>query len=246
MGKLPIPMEKIRKDVFLIHGVGKKLGSDYYDKFVAGIRSFIPIDEDVNFHPVDYSPLLDEKEEKIFSWMKGMGYQGLRKFGCDFLADVLAYSPPENPAKAGDFYFDVNEMLSKKFEAVEKSYPQSKKIIISHSLGTQIAFSFAWKKEIDVLFTCGSPIIYFAVRFSGFGKFPEATLKRMINFYNENDPVATIIGRNPALKKCQDIKVKSWNPRYLLPLQAHSFYFVSADVQKKIAEVLSENVDGKK
>lgn len=225
-----------RVDVFLLHGIGKTIGTGYYDDFVAGIRKRMPIDADVNFHPVEYSNLLDEKEDKIFSWLKGMAYQTLRRFACDYICDVLAFSPPESPARPGDFYYDVNRLLMNKFDEIESKYPKSKKVIISHSLGTQIAFAFAWRKEIDWLFTMGSPILYFSVRFNDFGKYPESTLHNMTNFYNVNDPVATIVSRNPNLKKCEDIKVKSFNPKYLLPLRAHSYYWVSDEVTQGIAK----------
>ena len=229
-----------RVDAFLIHGIGKTIEGNYYDNFVDAIRRKLPIDADVNFHPVNYSEPLDKREGVIWKWMEGMAYQKLRNFGCFFIADILAYAPPEHPPKPGDFYYDVNKILSDKFADVEATYPNSKKVIIAHSLGTQIAFSFAWGHKIEHLFCMGSPILYFSVRFKDFGMFPVETLKGMTNFWNTNDPIATRIERNPNLKVCKDIRVRSFNPRYLLPLQAHSMYFTSNDVHQKIADVIKK------
>lgn len=226
-----------RTDILLVHGIGKAIKSDYYNEFVDSIRRKLPLDIDVSFHAINYSEPLDSKEAIIFGWMKGLNYQDLRSFGCFFVGDVLAYAPPEGVPGPGDFYYDVNKQLADKFAEIKAKYPESKKVIIAHSLGTQISFSFAFKEELDHLFVCGSPLLYFSVRFKEFGSYPPK-LKGMTNFYNVNDPVATVVGRNPKLAACKDIRVKSWNPRYLLPLQAHSHYFKSDQVHQGIADVL--------
>ena len=227
-----------RTDVILIHGIGKSISASYYDDFVNAIRRKLPIYLDLNFHPINYSEPLDTKEAQIFKWMEGLSYQKLRNFGCFFIGDVLAFAPPEGTPSPGDFYFDVNKLLEDTFKQIKQESPDSKKIIISHSLGTQIAFSFAFKEEIDHLVVCGSPVLYFSVRFKDFGSYPSG-LKGMTNFYNVNDPVATVVGRNPKLAACKDVRVKSWNPRYLLPLQAHSSYFVSDQVHQGIADIIA-------
>ena len=227
----------MRTDVILIHGIGKSISPTYYDDFVNSIRRKLPIDMTLNFHPINYSEPLDTKERQIFEWMNGMSYQELRSFGCFFVGDVLAYAPPEGIPKEGDFYFDVNKLLEDTFKQINQESPDSKKVIISHSLGSQIAFSFSFRQPLDHLIVMGSPINYFSVRFKDFGSYP-ASLKGMTNFWNTNDPVATQVSRNPNLRLCRDIKVKSWNPRYLLPLQAHSFYWVSDKVHSEIADII--------
>lgn len=224
-------------DIFLIHGIASEVKDNYYDNFVNGIRKYLPIEFDCNFHPIYWNELIQEREKYVYSLMSDMslGTKSLRKFGCTLIGDVIAYAPTE---KGDGFYYEVNKMIEKKIDGMTELHPKSKKVIISHSLGTQIGFSVCFQKPIDCLITMGSPILYFSLRFAGLGSFPK-TLKKMYNFYNVNDPVSTIIGRNPALKDCEDIRVKSFNPRYLLPLQAHSMYFKSSFVHKKIAEILN-------
>ena len=94
---------KNRVDVFLIHGVSKLIKSDYYDSFVKSIRDNLSIDSDVNFHPIDYCHLLENKEQVIFSWMQDMGWKKLREFGTSMICDVLAYAYPKSPLCAVSF-----------------------------------------------------------------------------------------------------------------------------------------------
>lgn len=226
-------------DLFLVHGIREDNEVDKtYTPFVDSIRRRLPISFDLNFHPINWNYLLYEKEKQIFEWMKDLGWPKLRRFGCFQLADILAYAPPEGIPKPGDFYYDANKLLEEKFDEVSRASPKSKKVVFAHSLGTQIAFSFAWKREIDLLFTCGSPILYFSVRFKDFGRFPEATLHKMINFWKWGDPVCGVISRNPELDKCEDVRIESWNPKNSLPLHAHSIYWNHPKVHERVAQEL--------
>ena len=229
----------MRLDIFLVHGIGKSIGLDYYDSFVGNIRSHLPIDADINFHPIEYSHLLDAKEDKIFSWMEDMGYQKIRRFACDFVCDVLAYSYPWRPAQAGDFIFDVTELIQTKFKEVESKYPKSTKVIIGHSLGSIVGYGYTWMEKIDCLITMGSPFDYFSIRYKNFGEM-NPKLRIFYNFWKRYDLVSTIISRNPNFKNVHDIQVKTLNPRYLLPIQAHTSYWSSKFVYKEIAKIFKE------
>ena len=167
-----------------------------------------------------------------------MGWPRMRSFGCNFIGDVLAYAPPEGIPGPGDFYYDVNKMLEETYDAIAREYPKSKKVVIAHSMGTQISFGFSWRRELSALITMGSPILYFSLRFKEYGKFPDVLLKSMFNFWTNRDPVCTRISRNPNLAKCKDVEVPNWNPLNWLPLRAHSMYFKSDFVHKEIAKIL--------
>ena len=226
-----------RIDVFLVHGIAVNLnGQTYYSDFVDAIRKKLPIQADVNFHPIVWNELLYKKEQQIYRWMADLKYDKLRWIGCTLIGDVLAYSPPEGIPAPGDFYYDVNKLLETEYDTIAKAYPKSKKVILSHSLGTQISFGFSFRREIDLLVTMGSPILYFSVRFKDYGKFPEATLHRMVNFYNPFDPISTLVSRNPALRQCRDVKVFSWNPLNCLPMHAHKSYWTAGKVHDAIAQ----------
>ena len=229
---------KDRTDVFLIHGISKTIGSDYYDSFVRKIRDRLPIDTDIDFHPIDYSHLLAEKESEIYRWMSDMAWPKLRRFATDYICDVLAWGwPAKRPAEKGDFVFDVTDMFRKKYQAVNKEYPKSRKIIIGHSLGTIIGYQLTWDFHIDQLITMGSPFCYFSIRYSGFGQM-NPNLKEWTNFWRSRDPVSTIVRRNPSFSGVKDVEVKSWNPLNQLPLRSHSIYFSNEFVSKEIAKIL--------
>lgn len=226
-----------RVDVFLIHGVAKTIGADYYDKFVYGLREKLPIGFDCTFHPINYSTLLEDKETQIYDWMQGLGYQKLRKFGCTLAADVLAYANTKRGSGPGDFYYDVNALLYGKIAEVSALYPNGKKVILCHSLGSIIGFDYVWNGGVDHLITLGNPFTYFTPRYKDFGEPPQG-LKAWTNFYCYFDPISTPVSRNPKFPVVKDVSVKVYNPADWLPLRAHSVYWSSDQVSRQIAQIL--------
>lgn len=221
-------------DVFLIHGIGKSLPASYYDDFVAGIRKNLPIDADIIFRPIDYSPLLDKREETVLSWVKGMAWRKTRKFICEYVCDALAYGYPMRDCRSGDFCFDLDALL---FERMGEAREGARITIIGHSLGSIIGYGATWKTPTDCLITMGSPFLYFSVRYKDFGDM-NLSLGQFHNFWRSRDPVSTIISKSHKFKMVHDYEVKSFNPRYLFMLQSHSIYWKSHFVHKKIAQIL--------
>lgn len=167
-----------------------------------------------------------------------MGYKKLRYFGCTMIGDILAYAPPEKNPSLGDFYFDVNHMLTGYYDTLVSRNTGSKKMIIAHSLGCQISFTFAFRRELDLLVTMGNPMNYFSLRYEKGGKYPDK-LKKMINFYNSKDPISTIVSNNPVHKKCLDFNVGSYNPYLWLPMKAHGMYWESKKVLSVTAAAIN-------
>lgn len=223
-------------DVFLVHGIGKSLPASYYDAFVAGIRKHLPLDADTVFHGIDYSPLLDKKEATIFSWMKGMGWQKIRNFVCNYVCDALAYAYPWRPAQEGDFIFDLTRLF---MDTVVKARPGAKIVLIGHSLGSIVSYGASWTVKTDCLITMGSPFLYFSVRYKDFGEM-NPSLPQFHNFWRSRDPVSTIISRSPKFKMVHDYEVSSWNPLDQLMLRSHSLYWSSDFVHSKIADILKK------
>lgn len=221
-------------DVFLIHGIGKSLPASYYDGFVAGIRTHLPIDADVLFHPVDYSELLGAREKTIFSWMRGMGWEKTRRFTCDFVCDALAYGYPAREPAEGDFIYDLHALIGQKMQKVRKD---SKIVFIGHSLGSIVGYGLTWQFKTDCLITMGSPFCYFSVRYKNFGEMNPG-LPQFHNFWRGRDPVSTIISRNPNFRMVHDYEVKSFNPLDQFMLRSHSIYWESDFVHEKIAKIL--------
>lgn len=227
-------------EIFLVHGIGREVSKDYYNDFVSGIRKYVPLDADIVWHGVNYSILLEKREQQIYSWMKKMSpwwdYAGRkeREFACNYICDVLAYGYPRRPPSRGDFIFDLHAQLKQEFS---KARPGAKKVIIGHSLGSIVGFGFTWAEHTDCLITMGSPFSYFSVRYKGGGEM-NPDLPQFHNFWRGRDRVSSIISENPKFKCVHDYEVRSLNPRYLLRLQAHSLYWVSNFVHKEIAKIL--------
>lgn len=223
-------------DVFLVHGVAKTIGPEYYDAFVAGIRKLLPMELDVLFHPVEYSHLLEAKEDQIFDWMKDLPYRAITEFAAYYIADALAYAYPRDPATEGDFIYDVHKLLADKFAAAGR--PGSRRVIIGHSLGSIVGYGFTWDVEVDCAILMGSPFFYFSPRFKGLGRM-NPNLRQLHNFWKAHDKVSTgPLSKNPTFACAHDYQVTSLNPKYLLPLQAHSIYWTSEFVHKQIAKIL--------
>jgi len=233
-------MKKKRIDVFLLHGIAKEVNKDtYYNDFVGGIRKNLPIDVDIGFHPIDYSHILKAKEDIIYSWMADMGRPSIRKWACDYVCDVIALGYPKSTPKKGDFIYDLTEMLNTKYDFVNANYPDSKKVVIGHSLGSVIGYGFTWERKIDTLITMGSPFLYFSIRFKNFGM-SNFNLPKFYNFWKKYDLVSTKVSRNPNFSHVHDIQVKSFNPLNWFTFKSHSAYWRSDFVRRSIAKILVE------
>lgn len=230
--------ETVRRcDFFLLHGIEEKIDEKkYYTDFVSRIRKRLPVDQDVQFHPVNWNRLLEEKENTLYSWMGGLSYAGIRHFACTAIGDALAYAPSERGPVEGEFYYELNKLLEDAVDTVNLAFPGSIKVILGHSQGSQIALSFCFRRPFDTIITMGSPILYYSLRFKDFGEYPP--VRQFYNFYSRFDPVATIIGRNPKFRDAIDIAVNSWNPKNCLPIRSHLSYWSSDFVINKIADIL--------
>jgi hypothetical protein len=228
-------------DVILLHGIQKDLDEEsYYSDFVYGIRKYLPISTHCAFHPLNWNKLIQDKEIQAYKWMEGLFYDKLRRFGCTMIGDVIAYAPPESVPKPGDVYYDVNKLIEKTYDEIQSLAPKSKKAVFAHSMGAQIAFSLAFRKPFDLLITFGAPLLYFSLRFNGFGEYPHKTLGKMMNLYNKFDPVSTIVSRNPKLTACKDVDVTGWNPLNMTPLRAHTSYWKSDKVHRIMAQEIEK------
>lgn len=227
-------------DAYLIHGIGREVSKDYYNKFVSGVRKYLPLDADIVWHGINYSMLLEKREKQIFSWMKKMNgpldiaSKRAREFACNYVCDVLAYGWPKREPTEGDFIFDLHAQLKHEFA---KARPGAKKVIIGHSLGSIVGYGFTWEEPTNCLIVMGSPFSYFSIRYKNGGEM-NPDLPQFHNFWRGRDLVSTIISENPKFRAVHDYEVTSFNPRYLLRLQAHSMYWTSDFVHKKIARIL--------
>ena len=226
----------MKVDVLILHGIAKIIRKDAYTPFIDGIDHWLPLHFDVKYHQVDYSYLLQKKEEQIFGWMEPLPYKKLTNFGAFFVADALAYAyPKHHPTVEGDFIYDVNKLLCQK---LGECRDDSKKVIIGHSLGSIVGYGISWDIHIDCLITMGSPFFYFSPRYKDNGEM-NPDLAQFHNFWKSTDKVSCgPISKNPKFASVHDYRVKSMNPKYLLPVKAHSSYWTSKYVHEKIASII--------
>ncbi len=170
---------------------------------------------------------------KMSPWWDAAGRKE-REFACNYVCDVLAYGYPRRPPEEGDFIFDLHTQLAREYL---KAREGAKRVIIAHSLGTIVGYDFTWQQTTDCLITMGSPFAYFSIRYRSGGEM-NPTLGQFHNFWKGRDRISTLIATNPRFASVHDYKVPSMNPRYLLRLQAHSHYWVSPFVHKRIAKIL--------
>ena len=219
-----------RIDIFLIHGISKgSIPNGYYDEFVNGIRKNLPIDLDINFHPIDYSFLLEKEEANIYEEQKPYHfYKKLLGLATELICDVLAYAPTE---KVEGFYNQVHELIDRKYDSIEMYYPFSIKVFMCHSLGSQIGTTYLWRKNVDHIITMGCPVRFFSIRFKE--KPTPPNVLTFTNFYSRYDPVSTAL--KPMWNFVKDVCVDSWfTPLNKLPMKAHSSYWTSSIVQKRL------------
>lgn len=207
----------------------------------------------------------------------------LRPFVVNYLADVIAYQKTfekkdfaeKNAGEYGDrgIYHIVQSLISKSVKDLKAGIGESSPIVmIGHSLGSIMLLNYLhdaekskakknereWDYEDKInlagLFTMGSPLALWLLRYKEFGKaisFPlETTLPQFrvktkwINYYDRDDILAyPFKGLNETytrLECLQDVEVnagnifESWNPL------SHNGYFKSTFIMEEIARYLHQ------
>src|SRR3990167_8469830 len=174
--------------------------------------------------------------------MSKFWHQRSRKWGCNYLVDILALMQKDRPLEPGDAYYDIFQLFGNEYDKIEAQYPDSKKVLIGHSLGGQLGYIFTWKRRFDLLITMGAPLTWFSSGYKNFGQM-NPDLLDWINFWKKGDRVSSIISENENFAMVTDIQVKSWNPLNHLTAKAHSAYWKDAFVHRTIADILSKSTD---
>ncbi|HMP81416.1 MAG TPA: hypothetical protein PKA41_01765 [Verrucomicrobiota bacterium] len=232
--------------------------------------------------PVHWAPVLQRDEDELWNrLLKGgeLDFIGLRKFMVSFAADAIAYQPAP---KERDAYENIHVEVARALRRLAgRDCADAPLVVIAHSLGTVIASNYFYDLEKDArkkfipavirreigktplergetftsLYTFGSPIALWSLRYTDFGKpitVPSPLLtnhhpgleaaSEWINFYDKDDIIGYPLRRlNDAYRKAvkEDRQVNagglfsSWNPL------SHNGYWTDNDVTKPIAEGLA-------
>ena len=236
-------------------------------------------DDALAFAPVYWGPILQTPENELWNRLKkgtDMDFIALRRFMVSFAADALAYQPlPYERSKYEEVHTVFAESL-KRLAAL--AGPTAPLVVVSHSLGTIVTSNYFYDlsrpklipapvkaamtapratalergRTFTALYTLGSPIALWSLRYADFGKpiqVPSAPVKPDLakhggwfNFYDPDDvigyPLKTL---NPAYKAAvkEDRPLNSggiltsWNP------VSHISYWTDNDVTKPIAARLT-------
>ncbi|MFD0587897.1 chemotaxis protein [Paenibacillus sp. GCM10027627] len=201
-----------------------------------------------------------------------------RGFMISFAGDAIAYQPipqADNPHPHEFIYTDIHERVARKLQCLAKSAGATAPLcLIGHSLGTVVISNYIYDLQNDKLppliqsiiahgnsplekgetlthlFTMGSPIALWTLRYHDFGKpiavpAPKFRHKRVgewVNFYDKDDVIAYPLkplseSYNKAVT--EDVEVRTPGLFSWMPLGSHGGYFRSVAIQKRICHSLA-------
>jgi hypothetical protein len=178
------------------------------------------------FEEVNWSAGLQNREDRLYERLDRAGplrWGKLRHFMVDFAADAIAYQPAPTDRSAYDAVH--LEMASALARLAERAGPRAPLCIVAHSLGTVIASNYVYDlakrrgsflaphvrarigptpleraETLALLYTMGSPIALWSLRYPRFGQpihFPPKRLAhhhpglepRWVNVYDPDDVI---------------------------------------------------------
>ncbi len=232
------------------------------------------------FQPVYWAPVLQKQEDDLWSRLRKGGdldWNALREFMVDFAADAIAYQPIPGER---DAYDNVHAVFAGALrQLAQQAGPRAPLCVISHSLGTVIASNFFYDLEahspqkpliaprvlarlddtplargetLTLLYTLGSPIALWSLRYKDFGKPIRVPAPKLpnhypnlagewVNFYDQADVIGYPLREfnadyKAAVTSDRAVRVGGlftfWNPL------SHNEYFEDGDVLGPIAQAL--------
>ncbi len=232
--------------------------------------------------PVYWVPVLQNEEDQLWQRLLNGGeldYRGLRKFVVSFAGDAIAYQPAP---KERDAYDAVHQVVADSLKQLAANAGASAPLcVVAHSLGTVIASNYFYDLQMDEerklisagirkrmgdtplergetftsLYTFGSPIALWSLRYRDFGKpiavpspklanhYPSLAQKgEWVNFYSKNDVIGYPLKElnaayHAVVTEDRPVNVggilTSWNPL------SHDEYWTADNVTQPIAEGLA-------
>jgi hypothetical protein len=263
--------------VAIIHGIGTQ-GADFAEETQSRIEMICRevCDEDIVIEPVYWANVLQKKEDDLWERMIASGpldFQMTRHLMVDFVADAIAYQPTAHDRKA---YDDIHTEFARTLRSLaDHAGEKAPLCIIAHSLGSVIASNFIydlqkpklisaevlavmgdtpleWGSTFASLYTLGSPLALWSLRFKEFGQpiaVPSPLLQKFyptlrgewINYYDRDDVIAFPLKMlnseyNRAVTLDVEVNVgsiiASWNPL------CHLDYWTDNTVIEPISQAL--------
>jgi hypothetical protein len=233
------------------------------------------------FQPVYWAPVLQQQEDDLWNRLRkggNLSWSDLREFIVDFAADAIAYQPIPGER---DAYDNVHAVFADALrQLAQQAGPRAPLCVIAHSLGTVIASNFIYDLQahsptkpliaprvlakmddtplargdtLTLLYTLGSPIALWSLRYPNFGRPIRVPAPKLanhypnlaggwINFYDSADVIGYPLKElnadyNAAVASDRAVNVGGlltfWNPL------SHTEYFEDGDVLGPIAQALA-------
>jgi hypothetical protein len=244
--------------ILYVHGIGTQ-GHNFADRDISLMKKMLGKDaEHVAFSSYCWQSLIEPRERELMEKNQRVRWRFLRKLLASYGGDALCYQPRHG---LDSFYKEAHKGLDNALNILHhKMAKDGKLIIVAHSLGTIIVNNFIWDYQnegsvgsaayepegraldrLRVLYTLGSPLAIWAMRFPDGGKpidLPNQCLWR--NIYSPSDiigwPIRTINFSYMTLPGLRDFRMwvggilTMWNPG------SHLAYARSKKVMKMIAD----------
>lgn len=264
--------------IAVVHGIGTQT-ENFIDRFQDAFFNALDsrCHEDVVLKGVLWAPELQHLQKALWERVESGGplsFPIIRSLMVDLIADALAYQPVGHRHNA---YERIHARFAKILNDLAKEAGENAPLcIVAHSLGTVISSNYLYDLQVDpersiisdtvrqemsntslergetlaLLYTLGSPIALWSLRYEDFGKpiqFPTIAFKQhypdlhheWVNFYDKHDVIGFPLkslnddyGKMVTADHQVNVGniIQSWNPL------SHLVYWQDPDVISEIAE----------
>ncbi|MBL8132873.1 MAG: chemotaxis protein [Anaerolineae bacterium] len=268
--------------VAIVHGIGSQDATFADKMIVGlHKRCGAAVSADLIMRGVHWAPVLRDVEDELLSRTAAGGPQRqgfLRRFLVELMGDAFAYQPVRGDRTV---YDTIHAVMAETLRLLaEEAGASAPLVIIAHSLGSIIASNFIYDLQVDpfrpmigektraqmsqpptpleagetltLLYTLGSPLAIWSLRFANFGKpirMPAPNLNQYypsltgewVNFYDADDmvgfPIKTLNDQyRDTVTQDRPVNIgrilESWNPL------SHLGYWTDDDVLDPISDTL--------
>ena len=181
----------------VVHGIGAQK-KDWADRFVTTVRRQVANrNPEIDVYPlvVWWAPVTQRYEDRLTSrYRRGLGWNWLRRLVIAFGGDVIAYQAPSQVSAPPPWtYRTVHWRIDRRLRALRATLEQTGAaepdvlvplVVVAHSLGSVIfsdfvydvqanqtagAFARRYGLAIRTLYTVGSPLALYAIRYPKLG-----------------------------------------------------------------------------
>jgi hypothetical protein len=259
----------------VLHGIGVQK-KDWADRFVTTVRRNVArLHPEIDVYPVVvwWAPITQRYEDHLVShFRRGLGWNWLRRLVIDFGGDVIAYqSPSQLSAPPSWTYRIVHWRIDRRLRALRDTLEQTggaepgipvPLVVVAHSLGSVIfsdfvydvqagqaagAFARRYGLAIRALYTMGSPLALYAIRYPklGFDRPIDLDGGSWVNVLYTSDVIAyPLRPSSPAYAEAvaEDwtLPARWWPPLVYRTPFAHLAYWNDGRLIQRVADMLAQ------